>query len=250
MLPNLTFEDDWRTFRALLIGYELRLSAADSKLLKDWMQKNSQLNHWAHQLTAPELGCLLVARHADAHSDSEQSVVLLCHHDEEEGIGTSYGFCLNKPWRRRRASGVSLREGLADAFKERTVYQGGIVSNRHIHIVHTCPEVQGSREILQGVYAGGMPHANALVKAKQVTLNRFKLLAGYMGWDAGQLQREVDEGKWWVVAASAPLVISFIQGGCPEETVGGEQEAMWHEVLNLAAVPVNERPCPRLPPFM
>lgn len=33
--------------------------------------------------------------------------------DEEEGIGTSYGFCLNKPWRRRRASGVSLREGLA-----------------------------------------------------------------------------------------------------------------------------------------
>lgn len=43
----------------------------------------------------------------------------------------------------------------------------------------------------QGVYAGGMPHANALVKAKQVTLNRFKLLAGYMGWDAGQLQREV-----------------------------------------------------------
>lgn len=42
----------------------------------------------------------------------------------------------------------------------------------------------------------------------------------------------------------------LIPGGCPEETVGGEQEAMWHEVLNLAAVPVNERPCPRLPPFM
>ena len=39
-------------------------------------------------------------------------------------------------------------------------------------------------------------------------------------------------------------------GTCPEETVGGEQEAMWHEVLNLAGVPVSERPCPRLPPFM
>ena len=39
-------------------------------------------------------------------------------------------------------------------------------------------------------------------------------------------------------------------GTCPEERVGGEQEAMWHEVLNLAGVPVSERPCPRLPPFM
>lgn len=86
ILCAMQFEDDWRTFRALLIGYELRLSAADSKLLKDWMQKNSQLNHWAHQLTAPELGCLLVARHADAHSDSEQSVVLLCHHGESQLI--------------------------------------------------------------------------------------------------------------------------------------------------------------------
>lgn len=120
----------------------------------------------------------------------------------------------------------------------------------------------------QGVYSGGLQHANALVKAGQVAVHRFKLMAGYMGWEAGQLRREVtsgsgdslldhstrqpspdapsghvpdcavmhacgwqqqqqqqtslacvqvEEGRWWPVAASAPLVVSFIQGerSCP-----------------------------------
>ena len=43
----------------------------------------------------------------------------------------------------------------------------------------------------QGVYVGGLQHANALVKAGQVAAHRFKLVAGYMGWDAGQLNHEV-----------------------------------------------------------
>ena len=44
---------------------------------------------------------------------------------------------------------------------------------------------------LQGVYAGGLQHANALVKAGHVAVHRFKLMAGYMGWEPGQLRREV-----------------------------------------------------------
>lgn len=45
--------------------------------------------------------------------------------------------------------------------------------------------------LLQGVYCGGLQHANALVKAGHVAVHRFKLLAGYMGWEPGQLSREV-----------------------------------------------------------
>ena len=63
------------------------------------------------------------------------------------------------------------------------------------------------------MYCGGLHHANALVKEGLVKEHRFRLFSGYLGWDAGQLQAELLEGRWWVLAASAPLVISFLHGG-------------------------------------
>ena len=35
--------------------------------------------------------------------------------EREGGSGTSYGFYLNKPWRRRRACGFNMRDGMAGA---------------------------------------------------------------------------------------------------------------------------------------
>lgn len=52
------------------------------------------------------------------------------------------------------------------------------------------------------MYSGGLPHANALVKAGHVAVHRFKLVAGYMGWDAGQLAREVRLHAVWPILVS------------------------------------------------
>ena len=65
---------------------------------------------------------------------------------------------------------------------------------------------------LQGVYCGGMHHANCMVKEGHVAPHRFRLLAGYVGWGPGLLNEELLERKWWALAASAPLIISFLQG--------------------------------------
>ena len=65
---------------------------------------------------------------------------------------------------------------------------------------------------VQGVYCGGMHHANCLVKEGAVAPHRFRLLAGYVGWGPGMLNEELLEGRWWALSASAPLIISFLQG--------------------------------------
>ncbi|KAK9815133.1 hypothetical protein WJX73_008425 [Symbiochloris irregularis] len=218
-LPLSASAADWRTFRAILLYNEQRL-AANFEAAAKVEAHSSQVrrpDQWAHLLAEPEVGCLMVARYADTASDSEQGVVLLCSHGGEDGTGTSYGFYLNKPWRRRRASGCNIRDGLADAFRDRIVYQGGMVSNRHLHVVHTCRQVEGSQEILEGVYCGGLPHANALVKAGHVAVHRFKLMAGYMGWEPGQLSREVVsliQGEEPVVALLLHEHESTVKGFC------------------------------------
>ena len=37
----------------------------------------------------------------------------------------------------------------ADSFKTRQLYHGGPVSHRHLHLLHSCPEVEGSNEVLE-----------------------------------------------------------------------------------------------------
>lgn len=59
---------------------------------------------------------------------------------------------------------------------------------------------------------GGFEHANDLVHTIQACPSDFQLLAGRSGWEGGQLQREVDQRCWYVVAASNTLLLDCITG--------------------------------------
>ena len=71
----------------MLFYNEQRLLAALREQLEEGTHRAQvrQPDQWAHLLAEPEVGCLLVARYADAASDSEQGVVLLCSHGEASG---------------------------------------------------------------------------------------------------------------------------------------------------------------------
>jgi len=47
----------------------------------------------------------------------------------------------------------------------------------------------------------------------------FRVFAGYAGWGPGQLQDEIDEGAWYVVAAE------------PADVFDPEPEQLWRAVL-------------------
>jgi putative transcriptional regulator len=50
----------------------------------------------------------------------------------------------------------------------------------------------------------------------------FRVFAGYAGWGPGQLQAEIDEGAWYVVAAE------------PADAFAPEPERLWPAVLRRA----------------
>lgn len=64
----------------------------------------------------------------------------------------------------------------------------------------------------QGIYTGGLAHANELVAAGQAHARDFRLLAGYTHWHEGALGAEVARGDWWLVAASRDYLLSLVRG--------------------------------------
>ena len=46
-----------------------------------------------------------------------------------------------------------------------------------------------------------------------------RLFSGYAGWDAGQLEEEIDEGSWYVVPAEA------------RDPISADPEGLWRRVL-------------------
>jgi hypothetical protein len=65
---------------------------------------------------------------------------------------------------------------------------------------------------LQGVFTGGLAHANDLVQTGRASAAEFRLLSGYSLWPKGVLAREVEAGSWWLIAASRDFLLSFVQG--------------------------------------
>ncbi|EIE27648.1 hypothetical protein COCSUDRAFT_64323 [Coccomyxa subellipsoidea C-169] len=224
---------NWRLYRASLVQQER------AGLFSDGLPSTQQLRgrlvlprHWAHELGAPERGCLLVARRPDMGPLHTQSVVLLLEHD----LQGSAGLILNCPSANARVRSCTCLPDIAGAFKQQLLYQGGSVATERLHLLHGNPAVADTFEVIDGIYTGGLAHANELVASGRAAASEFKLLAGYAHWPWGELQREIARGHWWLVAASSDFILSSVRGQQQQMYGVREKAALWRSTLQLAGL--------------
>jgi len=120
----------------------------------------------------------------------EGAVVLIAVHDENG----SFGLMLN------RSSHMPLHEvfnpvpDVPDI--KRPFYIGGPVDEEGLHLLHICSgfDANNGLQIAEGVELGGEWEniEEILLSDPHSTL----LFLGYSGWDAGQLEEELEEGSW------------------------------------------------------
>ncbi len=163
--------------------------------------------HWSHPISHPERGCLLVAKMPDLGMFS-YSVILMTEHDDEVG---SSGLVLNMSTPLHVAN-LGLEEHINVSLGKCPLYIGGPVTRNLLHVLHGRPEVEGSMEIVPGVYAGGVESAADLVLKGHVAPSEFRLLAGYSGWEPYQLSEEIRQGAWHVISASSTVILGCIKG--------------------------------------
>jgi putative transcriptional regulator len=166
--------------------------------------------------TAP--GTMLAASPELRDPNFMHSGVLMCQHADEG----AYGLVVNRP------AEVTVDKLLPEhpvlgrqAFP---VFAGGPVGLDTLQFLHRAgEEIPGGLELQNGLWLGGDLDALAVMIAQdhERARQRVRLLVGYAGWGAGQLDAEVKAGGW------------LIAPGEPAAVFSTDPEGLWERAYQL-----------------
>lgn len=139
----------------------------------------------------PTKGHLLVAEPSIIGDVAfNRSVVLLADHSEQGSVG----FILNK------VLDFTLKDLIPDLDVNFKIYNGGPVEQDNLYFIHKVPDlIPESIEIANGIYWGGNFEAvQQLIEKKMINEKQIRFFLGYSGWDANQLNEELNSHSWIV----------------------------------------------------
>ncbi|HEV2592704.1 MAG TPA: YqgE/AlgH family protein [Gaiellaceae bacterium] len=160
-------------------------------------------------------GKLLVSSPALIDPNFRKTVVLITHHDEEGAMG----LVLSRPSEVAAVDAVPALRGVPGAADP--VFVGGPVHPDAFMALAEFVDISESAAPIFGDI-GFMP---AGTDPAELDVRHVRLFAGYAGWAPGQLEAELDEPSWIVVAAEA---------GDP---FADDPDALWRDVIHRKGGP-------------
>lgn len=149
----------------------------------------------------PRAGRLLIAEPFLQDSFFRRAVVLVAEHGEKGSVG----FILNKPL------DIQVQEAIPD-FPEYDglALFGGPVQRDQLYYIHTLGEkIEGSLPIGNNLWwLGDFEQVKTLISNKEIGANEIRFFIGYSGWEAGQLEKELNEKSWFVSKTDLDLIFS------------------------------------------
>ncbi|KAK9740648.1 hypothetical protein RND81_03G050900 [Saponaria officinalis] len=213
---------DWREFRATLFAQE------QAESVEPGTHKESKPLglKWAHPISSPETGSILVATEKlDGVSTFERTVVLLLRSGTRHPQEGPFGVVLNRPLHKKIKHMKPNNLDLATTFADCSLHFGGPLE-ASMFLLKTVenPKLAGFEEVISGLCFGSR---NSLVKAMELvkkgilTPLDFRFFVGYAGWQFDQLREEIESNYWHVAACSTNLIFD------------GSLEGLWEETLQL-----------------
>ena len=144
------------------------------------------------------IGRLLVATPELGDGTFERSVVLLLDHDEDGALGV----VLNRPTPVEVADVLPTWQPLTT--DPGVLFQGGPVALDSALGLAVVPGADDDEEPLgfrRVVGRLGLVDLDLPPEVLAAEVTRLRIFAGYAGWSAGQLEEELLQGAWYVVAA-------------------------------------------------
>ena len=158
-------------------------------------------------------GRLLVATPALLDENFFRTVVLIVEHNAEGAAGV----VLNRPSETPLVGGP-LGDWEDVAADPALVFVGGPVQPSAavcLARAHAGEQPAGFEPIFDGLGVLDIGEGSSAVR----TGLRIRVFAGYAGWGAGQLEREIEEGAWYVIDAD------------PEDALSSQPVGLWRFVL-------------------
>lgn len=222
---------DWREFRATLFARE----QAESVDSSDHGHNGSHIESkplgikWAHPISLPEAGSVLVATEKlDGLPSFERTVVLLLRSGTRHPQEGPFGVVLNRPLHKKIKQMKPNNLDLATTFADCSLHFGGpIEASMFLLRTGEKPKLPGFEEVIPGLCFGArnsLDEAMGLVKKGVLKPHDFQFFVGYAGWQLDQLRDEIDSNYWHVAACSSNLLF----GSSPDSS-----EGLWEEILQL-----------------
>jgi putative transcriptional regulator len=122
----------------------------------------------------------------------EQTTILIFEHNE----AGSTGFVMNRPFEKSLHDLIEFNH-----CKPFPLMDGGPVDRAHLFVLHKRPDlIEGGKLITNGLYLGGnMEQVIEAINTKGANQQEIQLFIGYCGWDARELEAEVEEGSWTII---------------------------------------------------
>lgn len=123
-----------------------------------------------------------------------RSVILLADHNAEGSVG----FILNKPL------DYAINDLVPEVDANFTIYNGGPVEQDNLYFIHNIPElIPNSVEISNGIFWGGdFEKTRDLINNGSIKKDNIRFFLGYTGWDADQLETEMNANSWILIENS------------------------------------------------
>ena len=185
---------------------------------------------WAHPISVPETGCVLVATEKlDGVRTFERTVVFLLRSGTRHPHEGPFGVVINRPMHKKIKHMKPTNLDLATTFSDCSVHFGGpLDANMFLLKSGGKSKLTGFEEVVPGLCFGArnsLVEAAELVKKGVLKPQDFRFFLGYAGWQLDQLREEIDNDYWYVAACSSNL----IHGSSADLS----SEDLWDEILQL-----------------
>jgi len=119
-----------------------------------------------------------------------RSVILLADHNDEGSVG----FIMNKPLK------YTIKDLVSEVEANFKIYNGGPVEQDNLYFIHNVPDlITNSVEISSGIFWGGdFELTKDLINDGKIKKENIRFFLGYTGWDAKQLENEMQSNSWIV----------------------------------------------------
>jgi putative transcriptional regulator len=140
----------------------------------------------------------------------DKVVIYITEYNEKGALG----FVMNQLFERKFNELTEFRNS-----KPFPLYAGGPVEREKLYFIHRIPgSVAEGTPVADGVYYGGnFKQAVQYLNTASEAESNLRLFIGYSGWDAHELEGEIEEGNWLPVQASVTTLFEASEQSLWEE---------------------------------
>lgn len=144
-------------------------------------------------------GTIIISAPALEDPHFKKAVIIITEYNEKGATG----FVINKPFGRRLNELTEFMHA-----KPFALLAGGPVDTENLFVLHRRSDlISNSQHLFGDAYMGGdFQQAVRFINDGSISRSDIKLFIGYCGWDAGELETEMEEGSWLVTDEKGSIV--------------------------------------------